>query len=175
MARAPYPDPETLPEKVRETLADAPPFNIFRMLARAEAQMRPFMRLGSANFQELALSDRRREIAILCTARATNANYEWAHHVTIALRVEIDEVTIDAIKQENWDALGEDDRIIADFATSTTRDVRASDAAYSAAQELLGARQTVELLLVVGYYNMVARFLETMDVDLEDKYVNRLR
>ena len=40
---------------------------------------------------------------------------------------------------------------------------------------LLGDRQTVELLLVVGFYNMVARFLETLQIDLEADAEDTLR
>ncbi len=175
MARLPYPDPATYPDHVRDTLDGVRADNIFRMLPLAEAQIRPFMRLGNANFTKLDLSPRRREIAILATARETNANYEWSHHVGIGLRAGIDEATIEAIKQQNWDALDDEDRVIAEFATSVTRDVRASDETFAAAHALLGERQTAELVLVIGYYNLVARFLETLDVDVEAKYVNRLR
>lgn len=175
MARLPYPDPESIPPAVAQALEPAAQHNIFRMLPYAETQVHGFLRMGAANFQELALDNRLREIAILATARTTNANYEWAHHVTIGGRAGITPEDIAAIKRGDFAALAEPDRIVATFAAEVTSDVRASDETFAAAHKLLGNRQVVELLLVVGYYNMVARFLETLDVDLEPKYVDRLR
>ena len=175
MARIPYPDPDTIPAEVKTTLESTRPHNIFRMMPYATTQVHGFIRFGTANFTEIALDPRLREIAILATARETNANYEWAHHVSIALRTGIADEVIAAIKNRNLEALEGADRLVAEFATSVTRDVRASDATFQAVNELLGHQQTVELLMVVGYYNMVARFLETMEIDLEPKYENRLR
>ena len=99
MARIPYPDPDTIPADVKDTLAASKPHNIFRMLPYATTQVHGFIRFGAANFVEIELDPRLREIAILATARETNANYEWAHHVPIARRVEIGDDIITAIKE----------------------------------------------------------------------------
>ena len=175
MARIPYPDPETIPENVQKLFADGPAYNIFRMLPSATHQVHGFVRFGNANFTKIGLDPRLREIAILTTARESNANYEWAHHVHIAQRCEIADEIIEAIKTYNYDALEGDDRTVAEFARSVTRDVRANDDAFKGVRDLLGETGTVELLMVIGFYNLVARFLETLEIDLEDKYENRLR
>ena len=175
MARIPYPDTSQSPPDVQAALEGVRLLNIYRMLATAPTLIRPFMRLGSHNFTTLELSDRLREIAILASARATNANYEWAQHVRIGKRVGIEPEAIAAIKARQLDTLTSDDRAVAEFATSVTEDVAATDESFAAVHALLGDRQTVELLLVVGFYNMVARFLETLQIDLEADAEDTLR
>ncbi|HEX7407522.1 MAG TPA: carboxymuconolactone decarboxylase family protein, partial [Candidatus Binatia bacterium] len=66
MARLPYVDPTTAPERVRETLAGlAVPLNIFYMMAHAETNLRSLLRLGGTILSKQQLSDRLRELAIL--------------------------------------------------------------------------------------------------------------
>ncbi len=44
---------------------------------------------------------------------------------------------------------------------------RVSDATFARARELLSDRDIATLILLVGHYMMVARFLGTLDVDLD--------
>ena len=46
-------------------------------------------------------------------------------------------------------------------------DALIDDAIFEAARNHLSARQTVELVTAVAYYNMVARFLVGLKIDLE--------
>jgi alkylhydroperoxidase family enzyme len=48
--------------------------------------------------------------------------------------------------------------------------VRASDETWGAVREFLDDGALAELVLIVGFYNMVARFLEPAQVDLDPRY-----
>ena len=57
MARLPYVDPAAASERVRETLAHVPaPLKIFFMMAHAETNFRPLLRLGTSILTEQKLS-----------------------------------------------------------------------------------------------------------------------
>jgi len=75
------PSDEQLTDEVRETLANLPPLNVFRMLGHAPASFRPFLELGGSILGNQDFDARLREIAILRVATVTGAGYEWAQHV----------------------------------------------------------------------------------------------
>ncbi len=53
------------------------------------------------------------------------------------------------------------------FAGELTSDARVSDATYGAVAEFLNDEEIVELTLVTGYYNMVSRALNALEVDID--------
>lgn len=58
--------------------------NIFRMMAHAEANMIPAMRLGNSILHKQKLSAVNRELLILQVAQLEGGAYEWRQHVPIA-------------------------------------------------------------------------------------------
>jgi 4-carboxymuconolactone decarboxylase len=167
--RIPLPSDDELEPKHREMLAGLPPLNVFRMVARAPRAVRPFMELGAAVLST-ALDARRREIAVLRVAYATNARYEWAQHEQLARNSGVTEAEIGAIGTEpRVTSLGEECNLICRVADEVSRDVRLSDDALEQITERYGPRDATELILLVSYYNMVSRFLESTRVELEDE------
>lgn len=53
------------------------------------------------------------------------------------------------------------------FTDQLVHHVRAPDAMFEAMRERLTTRALAELVLTVGFYMMVSRFLENFDVDIE--------
>jgi alkylhydroperoxidase family enzyme len=170
MARLPYVDPENAPEEVRAVLERLPvKLNVFRMMAHAETCFRPLLRLGTAILSQQKLSPTLRELAILRIASLESAGYEWAQHVPIAEAVGATRQQIQAIEQGRIDADAFDalERAVLRFTTEVVREVRASEMAFAELAALLSPQEIVELLLAIGYYMMIARLLETTDVDLD--------
>ena len=167
--KIPLPTDDELKPSHREMLAEIPPLNVFRMVAGAPRAVRPFMALGSAVLST-ALDARRREIAVLRVAHATNAPYEWAQHVQLAGNVGVTDAEIDAIdKEEPVASLDEECNLICRVADEVSRDVRLSDEALEQIIDRYGPREAAELILLVSYYNMVSRFLESTRVEVEDE------
>jgi len=84
MARAPHPDPDALSPQTRAALAGLPGNNVFLALAHADAAFAPLMALTASLWNDADLTPRRRELAILRTARLLGSDYEWMHHVEVA-------------------------------------------------------------------------------------------
>jgi AhpD family alkylhydroperoxidase len=167
--RVPLPSDDELTPEHRELLANLPPLNVFRMIAGAPKAVRPFMQLGGAVLST-ALDARRREMAVLRVAHATGAPYEWAQHEQIARNIGVTEAEIDAIRDEEpVTSLDDECNLICRVADEVSRDVRLSDEALELILDRYGARESAELILLVSYYNMVSRFLESTRVEVEDE------
>jgi alkylhydroperoxidase family enzyme len=170
MARLPYVDPATAPEAVRDVLTRLPvPLKIFHMMAHAETNLRPLLRLGTSILSEQELSGRLRELAILRVATLSRAQYEWVQHVPIANALGISDAQIAAIEAGTVTASCFDsrDQLVLRCTEELVRDVRVSDATFAALAKDFPPRQFVELILAVGFYMLIARLLETTGVDIE--------
>jgi len=166
-ARIPLPTDDELTPEHREMLTKVPPLNVFRMVAGTRRGLRPFLQLGAAALSS-SMDARRREIAVLRVAHATSAGYERAQHERLARLAGVTEEEIAAIAvEEPVTSLDEEANLICRVADEVTRDVRLSDEALSRLIERYGAREASDVILLVSYYNMVSRFLESTRVELE--------
>ena len=167
--KIPLPTDDELEPEHRELLANLPPLNVFRMVAGAPRAVRPFMALGGAVLST-GLDARRREIAVLRVAHATHAQYEWAQHEQLARNAGVTEAEIDAIGSEGpVTGLDEECNLICRVADEISREVRLSDEALEQIIDRYGPREATELIMLVSYYNMVSRFLESTRVEVEDE------
>jgi hypothetical protein len=71
--------------------------------------------------------------------------------------------------EEPVSSLDEEANLICRVADEISRDVRLSDDALEQIIDRYGPREAAEVILLVSYYNMVSRFLESARVDLEDE------
>lgn len=168
MARLPYVQPETAPEDVRKVLERLPrPLNIFKLMAHAETNFRPLLRLGTSILTEQKLAASLRELAIIRTAHVCKAEYEWIQHVAIAKAVGVTDEQIDAVAKDRLDApsLSEIERTVLAVTDDLVRDGRVPDARFATLQRLLSNQEIVELVLAVGFYVMLARLMVLSNID----------
>ena len=166
--KIPLPSDDQLPADIRETLANLPPLNVFRMMANAPASFRGFLQLAGSILMQSEFDSRKREIAILRVAHVTRSSYEWTQHVRLAQQIgvtqeEIDHIGVDGPVQ----GLDEESVLLCRVAEEISRDIRLSDAALEAILTRYGVRQATELILCCSYFNMLSRFLESTRVELE--------
>jgi 4-carboxymuconolactone decarboxylase len=169
MARIPYPDLTHAPEDVRSLAAGLPPLNIFRMLPHAPTFLRGFGQLGSAILSQAAFDARLRELVILRVGQRSPAPYEWQQHVPIGRACGVSEEEIAALERDDLHAtcFSDRDRVVLRLTDELLVTPRASDATLAALRASFSDREVCEAVLTIGFYMMVARFLETTGVDLE--------
>jgi len=169
MARLPYPDLSNASDELKGLMAAAPPLNIFRMLPHAAPLMRGFLQFGSAVLTKAVLDARLRELAILRVAERSGARYEWQQHVPIALSVGATQEEITTLERGDREAacFGERERALLVFTDELVAGARATDAALAEMRAHFSDAEVCEAILSVGFYMMVARFLETTGVELE--------
>jgi len=169
MARIPYPDLDALPEEVKSFAARIRPMlNIYRMLPHAETSLYGFMKLGNALLFKADLDPMLRELVILRVGYLSDAAYEVHQHLVVAKHVGVPDAKIAAVKDDpQGPVFSEIERAVLRFTDEVVRDVKASDAAYDAVSKYLSHRELSELLLTIGFYMMVSRFLENLEVEIE--------
>jgi AhpD family alkylhydroperoxidase len=167
-AGLPLPTDEHLPPEAAEILAGLPPLNVFRAVAILPASLRPFLELGGSLLGGSELTPQERELAILRVAHLTDAEYERQQHVQLARSLGMSEEQIEAAASSApGERLPADGVLICKAADEITLNVRLSDDTLAAVRDRWGDKGTAELILTVGYYNMVSRFLESARVPLE--------
>lgn len=169
MARIPYPDLAYASESTRTLATRFPPLNVFRMLPHAPTFLRGFGQLSNAISSREAFDARLRELAILRIGRCSPAPYEWQQHVPIGRACGVSEEQIAALERGDVDApcFDERDRAVLRLTDELLVRPRASDEVLASMQRYFSDRELCEAVLTIGFYMMVARFLETTGVDLE--------
>lgn len=164
----PLPSDDDLPPEAVKILAALPPLNVFRAVAGLPSSLRPFLELGGSILAGSNLTPGQRELAILRVAHLTSAAYERQQHEQLGRSVGLSEAEIEATATPSpEDLLAEDGALVCRATDEITNDVRLSDETLAEVRERWGDNGAAELILTVGYYNMVSRFLESMRVPLE--------
>jgi len=110
-----------------------------------------------------------REIAIVRVGVLSKASYEVFQHEAISRRLGMSDVLIQAIHEgPAAAAFDERQRLVMRFTDDVVQNVRAGDATFLPAREALGDKALQELTVVIGFYMLVSRFLETFDVDIDE-------
>ena len=126
-------------------------------------------RVGEAVRFEGTLPPQLREVAILTVAAQWQANFEWWAHARIARDVGLDEAIIDGLKAGVLPANAEPaQRLIHDFAREVISSHHVSDASYAAAIAMFGEATVVELVLLLGYYTLIAMTLNVFAVPVPE-------
>lgn len=171
MALLPFVDESKASDKTREILGNTPrKLNVARMIANAsDAVFQNFSRLGNSLMTRGKLNGKLREIAILRNARVCQSLYEYTQHVPIAKSTGLSDEQIAAI--DNWEGarcFNELERLVLRFTDEIARNVKGDRATLAALQKHLGPGEIVELIMAIGFWGMVARLLETTEVELEE-------
>jgi alkylhydroperoxidase family enzyme len=170
VARLPLIDPETTTGDIRASFDRMPvKLNIFRMMAHAEANMIPAMRLGNSILHRQKLSAVNRELLILQVAQLENGAYEWRQHVPIALGVGVTQRQIDGLERASYDddAFDEAQRALLAFGREVIENVRVPEPVFAGMRRHFGEQEIVEAIVAIGFYMMMARLTEATETDLD--------
>ncbi len=115
------------------------------------------------------LSPRDRELAVLRIGWLCQAPYEWGEHVMVAKKVGIDVVEIDRItrgsEEPGW---SDHDRAILRATEELHDDAMISDETWQTLAATLDDRQLIELPILVGQYQTVAYYQNTLRLRLHN-------
>ncbi|MEQ9587135.1 MAG: carboxymuconolactone decarboxylase family protein [Parvibaculaceae bacterium] len=169
MARLPYPDLKDLSPENRDLMASLPPLNVFRMMSGAGASFAPFMQFISAYLNEGVLDPELRELVILRVGHLCGSTYEVHQHERVSRTLGMTEARIQAVKDMlPNDLLSDAENTALLFADEQVAQVKVSETTFTATHKHFTDPQIVELTIIVGTYLMVCRFLETLEIELEE-------
>ena len=169
MARIAYNDMTDVAPELADELAKRPPANIYRMLANGGSAALGFLKMGGALRFHGALTPMARELVILRTGSLCAAAYELDHHEAIARDIGMAEDKIRAAIDDGPGAAAFDgfEAALLRFTDEVVLDGKASAAAFAALAEHYSPEELIETTLLIGFYMMTSRFLQTFDMDLD--------
>lgn len=125
-------------------------------IARAAAD------LGAVIRFQATLSDHDREVVICTTAVERDCAFEWESHSPIARSAGVSDATLEAIRG-GGEVSNADDGLLVGFARELSRQGRVGDQTFASAIARFGEEGTVELAAIVGYYTMLALFMNACE------------
>ena len=171
----------TPPQKAWADMIAAPPRNAkfgnppYRAYIRSPDLAPRLSALSEYLRWNTSLSPRLSELAILITAREWTAQYEWFAHYPLALKGGLDPKVADAIAAgKRPDSMKDDEAALYDLATALYRDRKVADPVYQAALEKFGERGIMDIIGIIGYYDLVSMTLITMQAEAPNDSVKPL-
>ena len=142
------------------------PFNV---LLRSPEMGNVAQKLGEYIRFRSSVPRRLNEMAILLTARWWLSQYEWHAHKPLALQAGLEASVIDDIQAGRRPAhMKADEAVVYEFASELRDRRRVSDATYQRAKTLLGEQGVVDLIALMGYYDLVSMALNVDRYPLPD-------
>lgn len=175
-AKIPLPTDAELPPAIAAQLGQLPRLNVLRMMANVPDYFPALVNLIAALFHSDAFAPRAREIVVLRVAHITGTTYEWHQNVQFARNVGL---TADEIAMIGADGtvtgLDDEGNLLCRVADEITRDIRLSDEALEQLLALYGSQRATAAIVMVGWFNLLSRFLQSTRVELESDDVTALR
>jgi 4-carboxymuconolactone decarboxylase len=147
---------------------DGTPLNIFGTLAHHPDMLRRWMVFAAHVMAKSTLSDRDRELLILRTGWNCRSRYEFSQHVVIGLRCGLSATEIEQVKsfpEGTWDA---HDRLLLVAADELHTRFTLEAGTWSALAATYSSQQMLDLVATVGNYHLVAMFLNSTGVQLDE-------
>jgi alkylhydroperoxidase family enzyme len=162
---------EATTELITKTMRspDGEPLNIFRTMVHNPAILRRFMSLGTELLIKGHMGARERELLILRTGWNCQSEYEWGQHVAIGRAVGLTDVELARIKAgPDADGWSDTDAALLRAADELHAGSTITGGTWSQVSAAYPDEATlIELVMVVGYYHLVAFFLNTTGVERE--------
>ncbi|WP_458763706.1 carboxymuconolactone decarboxylase family protein [Cupriavidus basilensis] len=175
MARLPYFDVDNVPGRLGEQLRGRPALNLYRVLPHAPEIALGFLGLGRAILTQASLPPTLRELVILRVGGLSGASYEVHQHRRAARAAGVPEEKIDAVLKPDANGdFSELERLVIAFTDAVVHDVKAPAPLYAKVAAALDEQMMVELLATIGFYMLVSRLLENLEVDIENPPLEKL-
>lgn len=162
------PDPETAEILAKAGLHDGKPLNIFLTFAHHPRLLKRFLVLGGFFLGRGLLPERDREIVILRSAWRSGSEYEFGQHTRIGHLAGLSHTEIRALAVANHELEG-NDAVLVTVADEIAADAVLSDATWDALLAFYEPPQALEVIMLAGFYRMLAGVLNTVQIQLEER------
>src|SRR5262249_41531264 len=141
----------------RNSALNGGPFNAYARspgLGLLLLQVSDYVRFNSS------LPPRLSEFAIMIAARQWSQPYEWRAHYPLAIKGGLDrQILVDLGAGSRPQGMKEDEVALYDFCTELYRDKNVNDATFKAALAKFGERGIMDLIGIIGYYDIASMAL----------------
>jgi 4-carboxymuconolactone decarboxylase len=143
--------------------------NIYRLMLNSPTLANAWFDLNQVVRYGTEIDGQCRELAVIRVAILNNVEYVVrAHGPAYALKEGLTPAQVEAL--EDWklsNLFTGKQRALLSYVDSMTRDIDVPDAVFAEIRKHFSERQTVELTMLIGAYNMLTRFLKALKVDPE--------
>ena len=143
--------------------------NIYRLMLHSPALANAWFDLNQAVRYGTEIDGQSRELAVIRVAILNDVAYvQRAHGPAYALKEGLTSEQVAAVADWQPSKLfSERQRALLAYTDAMTREISVSDEVFANLRKHFSERQTVELTMLVGAYNMLTRFLKALKVDPE--------
>jgi len=169
--RGVYPDLSKFTQEQREQF-DKVPINLTRMLLQCPVPMVQSLLDFALSFRTGNLEPKLRELVILRMATLRGSSYELKHHLPAAKTAGLSEQEISSITSAQPSGLDRKQSVMIQLVDDCSELGRVSDLTYEKAANIFSVPEIAEATLLAGLYEMLACFLKTMGVDMDQHTLN---
>ena len=164
--RVPPLAPEAFSAEQAALVGDWAHLNFSRVLVRHPALYRAFVPYIAQVIAGATLPPRDREVLVLRTLALGKDVYEAHHHVQIAHKAGLSDADIAAVRTGDA-SLSEWDRLLVRAAGELVASQQLSDATWAALGDRYSQAQQMEVVFLVGCYNVMAMLTNSFGIALE--------
>jgi 4-carboxymuconolactone decarboxylase len=143
--------------------------NIYRLMLHSPTLANAWFELKQAVRYGTQIDGQSRELAVIRVALLNDEEYvQRAHGPANALKEGLTPEQVAAVA--NWQSsklFSDQQRALLAYTDAVTREINVPDAVFADVRKHFSERQTVEMTMLIGAYNMLTRFLQALQVDPE--------
>lgn len=164
----PLPKDEKLPADVVSTLSELPKLNNLRMFARVPRCFNTLMSFIDEIFNHGSFDKRLRECMYIRIAYVCGLYYEMRHNLLFARNLDMTDEEVAALTVDGEvSGLDADANLACKAAEEITKDISVSDETLKQLLTRFDIDTVSELVLLVSWFNMLIRYVESMRVPYE--------
>lgn len=143
--------------------------NIYRLMLHSPALANAWFDLNQAVRYGTQIDGQCRELAVIRVAILNKVEYvQRAHGPAYALKEGLTPDQVNALADWRPSTLfSAKQRALLGYVDAMTREIEVPEAVFKEVRKHFSERQTVELTMLIGAYNMLTRFLQALKVDAE--------
>jgi 4-carboxymuconolactone decarboxylase len=146
------------------------PSPLYRTLAHAPKMLAAWAAIAWPLRHQPSVPRLLRELMVMRIAQLTGASYEWAYHWGQAIAAGVSEEQLRLLAE--WrasDAFSDEERLVIAYAEAVTR-LAVDDDLYAAVARRFNPAEIVELTLTAAFYTNVSRFLQALQVGVDQAH-----
>jgi hypothetical protein len=172
----PLPEEAGLSREIRQRLEQLPPLNNLRMFANVPQCFLSITTLINQLFHEGKIDPKLRQYMYLRIAIKYGLYYEYRHNLLFSEQLGMTESEITALRSEgNVDKLGDDGNLVCAAAEEITENFSIGDQNLSMLIDRFGREGACEIILLVSWFNLLIRYVESTRVPYERDLANLIK
>ncbi|MCK9247529.1 MAG: carboxymuconolactone decarboxylase family protein [Solirubrobacteraceae bacterium] len=145
------------------------PPNVFTTLGRHRGLFRGWLMFAGRLMPGGRIGRRETEMLIIRVAHLRGSRYEFEHHVRLGRRCGVTAADVDRlVAGPDADGWSPREQALLRAADALVAERRLDDERWAEVRRHLDEREAIELLMLVGHYDMLAMVIETLRLDLDE-------